>query len=162
LINLVGSISPDEGVSQEVVPVMATLMSKESAEPTMRCLGSTLASHLGWCFLPGHALPNATSLQALVKDMSSTKTLLRKHVSDAVGEAMWTSGRSEAGWSAEARSWADAVIPALGGYLKATSTTSAPGASNVGGALMEGYIGVAIGLGSLSAGSSEKSSECGG
>lgn len=104
-------------------------------------------------------MPSPAILTAIAKDMSSTKTIVRKHMSDAVGLALWESGRSNAGWSDEARTWADSLILAMTGYLKTTASTAAPGVSNVGGALTEGYVAVAVVLGPMSAQASEKTSE---
>ncbi len=160
-ITLVSMLSGQaaEGVSQEIVLVLATMMGKETADHVMWVIGKSLTTHLSWCLEEGHSMPSSTILAAIVKDMSNTKTIVRKHMSDAIGSALWVSGRSTSGWSSAARTWVDNVIPALTGYLKATGTTAAPGVSNVGGPLMEGYVAVAIVLGPMSAQASEKTSE---
>jgi hypothetical protein len=158
LVSMLGG-QGSEGASQEIVPVLASMMGKESADPVMWDIGSSISTHLSWCLEKGHSMPSPAILTAIAKDMSSTKTIVRKHMSDVVGLALWESGRSNAGWSDEARTWADSLILAMTGYLKTTASTAAPGVSNVGGALTEGYVAVAVVLGPMSAQASEKTSE---
>lgn len=158
LVRMLSTITPSDVASAEIVGMLAPLMARETAEQSMRAMAQALERHLAFSLQQGNSSPSKAVLQALAKDMANTKTIVRNQFADAVGSALWLAGRSSSGWSPEASDLAELAVPALLGYLKATSTATTPAgsSSNVIGALTEGYVAAAIGLAFLSSSASEK------
>lgn len=138
-------IQPSDEVSPIVVETLLPLVGKEGNDLALLELGSAVRIHLAHLLRSGLVI-SPVVLTALGKEASSPKLPIRRMLSDAVGQAIWTvSEGREHQFSAEGEKFLDAILPSLEANLQSASA-NVP--SNPTG-FLEGYVAVALALGPL-------------
>lgn len=151
--------SPSEKISEAVVLTLTTISGKETTELGLNGVYLALQPHLSYIITkgsPDSKTDLTKAFQAIVKDMTSTKSTTKITSADLIGEIVWNSGPAGSNnWSKQGEQFGAIIIPALASYLKgASATTVTTGVTSI----LEGYVAVALGLGRLSSSSEAVSS----
>ncbi|TCD64479.1 translational activator of GCN4 [Steccherinum ochraceum] len=139
LFTMLGFVVSSASISAKVIQSGIPLLSKETHEGAIKALATALGPHLLECLKNNVALAKDT-VAFIVKEMTSTKSPIRRAFCVLVGTALWQLGDFS---SESASSFAQAVLPSFEVNLKTISANplGAPGGP------LDGYIAVAILLG---------------
>lgn len=141
LYSMLQSLPPSLITSPEVVSSVPTLLTKETNDPAIEALGSSLSSHLSFQLRGDKPLlPPVTT--AIVRELANTKPQIRRAFYSAVGDAIWSLESLETEASV---ALIKAILPVLETSLK---NVSANPVGAVAGPL-EAYVAVALLLGPL-------------
>jgi hypothetical protein len=141
LYTMLQSLPPSPTTSPEVISSVPTLLTKETNDPAIEALGSSLSSHLSFQLRGDKALPPPV-VTVIVKELANSKPQIRRAFYSAVGGALWSLESLETGASA---ALIKAILPVLEASLK---NVSANPVGAVAGPL-EGYVAIALLLGLL-------------
>lgn len=140
LYKLLASIKPSNAVSLDVASTALPLLVKETNEGVLSSIEEAVAPHFVFVVSQGTKLP-AEITTLLAKEMASLKIIVRRALSNIVGQAFWFQPNEPTPESkASLESLGKAVAPVLQNYLKTMSTN----ALNAPAGPREGYVAVSI------------------
>ncbi|THH11230.1 hypothetical protein EW146_g8121, partial [Bondarzewia mesenterica] len=142
LYSMLGFLSPSDSVSGTMLQIVPALLAKETNESATPVLGSALTAHLAYHLRKDMPLP-ADATTILVKEMQSSKPVIRRAFVSLIGDALWELGSLP---NEQSRAFAKTVLPAFQMSLK----TVAENPLNSNGGPLEGYVAVGILLGPFS------------
>ncbi|WVF72242.1 hypothetical protein IAT40_007054 [Kwoniella sp. CBS 6097] len=145
LFSMVADLTPSEETSSVVVDILPTLVAKEGNEPAFHALGAGLIPHLAHALSSNKAVSTAAS-SALAKELNSSKVSIRRGLSNAIGQAIWSVRSSGLQFSVEGEKFIGSLSPAFETNLKASSACTPANATG----FLEGYVALALALGPLS------------
>ena len=141
LYTMLQSLPSSPVTSPEVVSSVPALLTKETSDPAIVALSSALSSHLSYQLRANEVLP-APATNVIVKELANTKPPIRRAFYSAVGDAIWSLDSLETEAPA---ALVKAILPALETSLKNVSANPVGVAAGP----LEGYVAVALLLGSL-------------
>lgn len=142
LYEMLRSVTPTNNVASLVTATLPPLIVKETNEIAMSLLAKTLGLHITYRLQKNQSL-EADVLSVILREMSSSKAVLRRAFCTVTGNALWDLGDER---SNAAQAFATSLFPALESSLK---TISANPINSTAGPL-EGYVVLATLLGPIS------------
>ncbi|TFY63660.1 hypothetical protein EVJ58_g3122 [Rhodofomes roseus] len=143
LYTMLGYVEPSPTVSAAILETGLPLLAKETHDAAVSALSSSLTPHLGYCLREDVAVPpDATSV--LVKEMNSSKPVIRRAFCVLVASAFWDLQSLP---TTTSESLGRALLPAFETNLK----TVASGPLTAAAGPLEGYTATAVLLGPFAA-----------
>ena len=146
LYSMLGFLQPAKEVSSGLVQAAAVLVPKEPNEGAVGVLVDTLPRHITFLLLQGSL--SSDSIQFIAKEMTNAKPAVRKPFIGLAG-AVFTDGRlgeqKDILETENGKAFAKALLPSFEASLKAVASNPL----NSPGGPLEGYVAVAVLLGSL-------------
>ncbi|KAG8955662.1 translational activator of GCN4 [Tulasnella sp. 424] len=140
LYKILASIKPSNAISLDITTTALPLLVKETNEGVLSSIEEAVAAHFVFVVGQGSKLPTEVTT-LLAKEMASLKIIVRRALSNIVGQAFWfQSSPPNADSKATLESLGKTVAPVLQTYLKAMSTN----ALNAPAGPREGYVAVSI------------------
>jgi hypothetical protein len=124
LFAMTADFMPSDTVSAIVIETLVPLIVKENSEVALNALGTALSAHLVVSFQSNGALTTTTS-STLAKELGSTRIATRRHLSNAVGGAIWQMYQKQYQYSPEGEELIAILAPALEANLQ-TALTNLP------------------------------------
>nr|ODN81184.1 50S small subunit ribosomal protein L19 [Cryptococcus depauperatus CBS 7841] len=144
LFAILSEIPASESTSTIIVNILPTLIAKEGNALAFETLCSALSNHLCHALISSEPF-SAASMQALVKEFSSTKISIRRGLSNAIGQSIWKVKEKGLQFSHEGQKLIAALDPVLENNLRIAASCLPANASG----FLEGYVAIALAMGPL-------------